>query len=254
VKKLIFVLSAFLLVTLLMPAAQASNFIVTCTYSHSLTDDPIVFPGQPGASHLHDFFGNRTTNASSTYDSMRAGGTTCNDPGDTAGYWSPALILSNGNVLAPTRAKAYYYRNGGTVQAPPANFKLVAGDSHATGEQSTKVVYFGCGNGSGISKKAYIPNCTGFSSFLETHILFPDCWDGVVVDGNEAAHMAYSTMNGGVCPAGYPTRFAQLVLAVFYPTSNASGASFASGPYYTLHADFWNTWDQARFVTRVVAL
>ena len=48
------------------------NFVVTCTFSHRLADDPIVFPGQPGMSHLHDFFGANTTNAFSTYDSLRS--------------------------------------------------------------------------------------------------------------------------------------------------------------------------------------
>ena len=32
----------------------------------NLPDDPIVFPGLPGASHMHTFMGNTTTNASST--------------------------------------------------------------------------------------------------------------------------------------------------------------------------------------------
>jgi hypothetical protein len=49
-------------------------------------DDPIVFPGQPGASHMHDFFGNETTNAYSTQSSMLAGATNCRIPSDTAGY------------------------------------------------------------------------------------------------------------------------------------------------------------------------
>jgi len=33
-------------------------------------DDPIVFPGQPGKSHLHTFFGNTLTDAFSTVDSI----------------------------------------------------------------------------------------------------------------------------------------------------------------------------------------
>ena len=43
-----------------------------CDYSHSLKDDPIVYPGQPGVSHLHDFYGNTTTNAYSTIASLLA--------------------------------------------------------------------------------------------------------------------------------------------------------------------------------------
>ena len=66
-------------------------FLVHCGYSHTLKDDPIVYPGQPGASHTHDFFGSTTTNANSTDASMIASGSTCNIAGDTAGYWTPAL-------------------------------------------------------------------------------------------------------------------------------------------------------------------
>ena len=47
------------------------NFVENCRYSHQAPDDPIVFPGKPGASHQHTFVGNRTTNASSTFGSLR---------------------------------------------------------------------------------------------------------------------------------------------------------------------------------------
>ena len=50
------------------------NFIENCRFSHQAPDDPIVFFGKPGASHQHTFVGNRTTNASSTFGSLRSGG------------------------------------------------------------------------------------------------------------------------------------------------------------------------------------
>ena len=56
-----------------VPAAHAKSdgkFLAVCGYSHSRPDDPIVRPRQPGRSHLHDFLGNTTTNAFSTYGSM----------------------------------------------------------------------------------------------------------------------------------------------------------------------------------------
>src|SRR6186997_1313745 len=56
---------------------------VNCDYSHSKTDDPIVYPGQPGASHRHDFFANVTTDAYSTYGQLRDGVTTCSSASDT---------------------------------------------------------------------------------------------------------------------------------------------------------------------------
>ena len=36
-------------------------FVTRCNFSHRNMDDPIVFPGQPGAAHSHDFFANRST-------------------------------------------------------------------------------------------------------------------------------------------------------------------------------------------------
>ena len=41
-------------------------FRTYCAQSHMLADDPIVAPGQPGAAHLHTFFGNTGAGASST--------------------------------------------------------------------------------------------------------------------------------------------------------------------------------------------
>ena len=45
---------------------RGSNFYSNCRFSHSSEDDPIVYPGQPGRSHSHTFFGNKSTNAFST--------------------------------------------------------------------------------------------------------------------------------------------------------------------------------------------
>ncbi len=56
---------------------QGVNFIESCRLSHRAPDDPIVFPGKPGASHEHTFVGNSTTNAFSTYGSLRSSETTC---------------------------------------------------------------------------------------------------------------------------------------------------------------------------------
>ena len=53
------------------------NFIENCRFSHQAPDDPIVFPGKPGASHQHTFVGNRTTSAFSSFGSLRSGSTTC---------------------------------------------------------------------------------------------------------------------------------------------------------------------------------
>src|SRR5215213_2837661 len=107
-----------------LAASATPGWIVTCNYSHSLKDDPIVFPNQPGAAHLHDFIGARSTNAFSTFNSLRAGGTACTLPGDSSSYWVPALY-ENGVRVLPTGQQAntlvYYRRIGapsGTIVQP----------------------------------------------------------------------------------------------------------------------------------------
>ena len=59
-------------------ALQGVNFVSVCRFSHRNQDDVIIYPGQPGKSHLHQFFGNTGTNANSNYQSLRTtGGSTC---------------------------------------------------------------------------------------------------------------------------------------------------------------------------------
>src|SRR5439155_12742094 len=98
-------------------------------------------PGQPGATHMHDFFCNKATAAISTYDQMVAAATSCPSD-DSAGYWAPALY-QNGVKVNPAggyggthvREQIYYRDNdfaGGThITAFPADFKMVVGDSKA---------------------------------------------------------------------------------------------------------------------------
>jgi hypothetical protein len=44
-------------------AAPSGQWKVDCTYVKSASDDPIVLPNLPGASHPHDFFGNAGVSA-----------------------------------------------------------------------------------------------------------------------------------------------------------------------------------------------
>src|ERR671917_1002256 len=89
------------------PANEAA-FSVRCDFSHRNNDDPIVHPGKRGAAHSHDFFGNRSTNYLSTYESLRAAtSTTCLNPADKAAYWIPTLSW-NDKVLKPTVGIFYY--------------------------------------------------------------------------------------------------------------------------------------------------
>jgi len=121
-------------------------FSVRCLLSHRLPDDPIVFPRDPGASHLHDFLGNTSTNAASTPDSLRRGQTNCDRPLDRSAYWIPTLY-ERGIRVAPTFAIAYYLtakRDPASIVPHPAGLKMIAGDAHATGEQEDEIVEWRC--------------------------------------------------------------------------------------------------------------
>ena len=63
-------------------------------------DDPIVYPNQPGKSHLHQYYGNTAITAASTYASIRtSGNSTCNSPLNRSGYWEPAMIVGVTNQV-----------------------------------------------------------------------------------------------------------------------------------------------------------
>src|SRR5205807_8150994 len=118
------------------PASPGGGFVITCNYSHTLPDDPIVDPGMPGKSHSHDFFGNISTNAKSNYGTMITAPTTCALKDDTAGYWVPTPSLA-GRRFHPHGGLGdirVYYRDAGAgrVEPIPPDIEMIGGDHMAT--------------------------------------------------------------------------------------------------------------------------
>jgi hypothetical protein len=218
------------------------NFIENCRFSHQAPDDPIVFPAMPGASHQHTFVGNRTTNAFSSYGSLRSGGTTCMRRDDTAGYWVPALYQGTSPIL-PVGATIYYRRGTLAEVSPfPNNLRMIAGDAKAATPQSMRVTFWSCGVASGLDRSATVPTCPSTrGSFLRLHIRFPECWDGRNLDSSDhKSHMAYATRAG--CPSTHPVEVPQITQIYRYPSLGGDGFSLASGGQYSAHADFVNAW------------
>ena len=230
------------------PQGGRGQFAVECAFDRFLPDDPIVFPGQPGASHLHQFFGATGVTADSTYDQLVAGDTTCEQPLDTAAYWAPALLDAEHQPVEPLRAVAYYRAGIGVdpaaVESYPAGLMLVAGDHMATEPQPLSVVAWSCD--AGALRQATPPDCAA-GDRLRLLITFQDCWDGETLRGDD--HAAYSTE--GECPASHPVPIPQLQLAVDFPPVDPAGLALASGNILSGHADFWNAWDQARLEREV---
>jgi hypothetical protein len=256
-KKLLLV--STLLLTLLPPATASAaggsgQFVVRCRYSHTNMDDPIVFPGQPGASHMHDFFGNDSVDADSTVASMLGSGTTCRAASDTAGYWTPTPFLA-GRELRPTVMRIYYIGSGtADVETIPPGLQIIGGNKLAQSPDENPHVRWYCGQTSGtktpISPTPY--SCKPWASYgfvdgIVAIIDLPNCWDGA---GLTPDHVAYK--EGGACPSGFPHVLPRLSerlhLGIMDPMA-ADGTvalSLSSGPYWTMHADFWNTWQQDR--------
>ena len=224
-------------------AAAAGLWKIDCGYSHSVPDDPIVYPGKPGASHLHDFFGNVSTNANSTYQSMDGVTSTCAN-NDRAAYWVPALY-QNGKKIKPNGAIIYYTTSAGDPKKQmsfPPDMRVVIGNAKATtaAEQQGQIEW-GCSDNSQIGKT--IPaNCT--SGNIQVRIKFPPCWDGVTVKGNAIDHLRYPSR--GVCPKGFPHALPAMRFNTSYKVGTTTGKiTLSSGSVFSIHADFMNTWDQA---------
>jgi hypothetical protein len=218
------------------------NFIENCRFSHRAPDDPIVFPGKPGASHEHTFVGNRTTNAFSSFGSLRSGSTTCLRADDTAAYWVPTLYQGATPVLP--RAATIYYRRGtfAEVRTFPNDLRVIAGNAAATTLQGRRVTFWNCGVNGGIQPSSTVPTCPATrGSFLRLHVRFPNCWDGVRLDSpDHKSHMAYSLR--GSCPVSHPVAVPAIEQIYLYPSLGGEGFSLASGSELSAHADFVNAW------------
>jgi hypothetical protein len=219
------------------------NFVENCRFSHRAPDDPIVFAEQPGASHDHSFVGNRTTDAFSTFDSLRSGQTTCRRDADTAGYWMPTLYQGTTAVL-PMGATIYYRRATlAEVSSFPNGLRMIAGSAMAMDTQGRRITFWNCGIAGGLAPSSAVPTCPqARGSFLRLHVRFPSCWDGENLDSaDHQSHMAYAVR--GECPSTHPVAVPEISLIYRYPTRGGEGFSLASGGQYSAHADFFNAWN-----------
>ncbi len=239
---------------------------IICGTSHHDYVDPIVLPGQDGASHLHTFIGNVGVDANSTYESLRnePGGSTCAGGSiNKSSYWFPSLIDGRANAaLEPTLAFVYYKtgywgQDGRDVQPIPAGLRMVSGNAAATAPQESWAVGWTCSTGGGgvptgtIRDSASIPRCD-LGQLLVLRVMFQQCWDGVNLDSpDHKSHMAHPNFQGQ-CPASHPVLLPQITLNVtwemgpngtngFYLASDMMTPADAP-PGLGAHADFFDGW------------
>ncbi|HUG23381.1 DUF1996 domain-containing protein [Piscinibacter sp.] len=232
---------------------EGGAFRTTCRYSHMASDDPIVFPNQPGRSHLHTFFGNTGTNADSTASSLQtSGNSTCR--GGTVNrtaYWVPSMIDTRTGAPVKPKDSQFYYKNGhkgivpSSVRPMPDGLRMIAGDPKNAAPVGP--FYYNCKRGSNVKE---IPNCSVGADVYQ-NITFPQCWDGVNLDSpDHKSHMAYHTK--GVCPSTHPVILPEVTFRIIYAvteedaplhwrlSSDAYDRSLPAG--YSSHGDWFNGW------------
>lgn len=272
------VTAAVVLILGTLPAAPPAQAMakVSCKPDVGIRQiDPITARGSASSAHVHEFFGNKalltlTSPENATYDQLVDQPTACANPGDSAAYWTPTLLVE-GQVLPAGRFTAYYrsfdHLEVGTAQPYPADLRIV------TGRYS-----WSCHETSTIVRQVTIPDCstaTGTAVRLTVHYTFPSCWDGQLNDhtttGNTADyapsgatnHLAFftKTKTGTSCPTGYPIKLPELLENVSWGDGTPgywTGKHLALSsdgptdlPGATSHADFFQTWDPTALSTMV---
>jgi len=270
-----------------IPSAHSADpdvvgaFRFLCAPSHVAYDDPIVYPSQPGRSHLHTFFGNTEANAFSTYESLRTTGkSTCRNALNRSAYWIPSLMNGRGQVVMPDYISIYYKRyptshpscqTGEGCIGLPRGLRYVFGRT-MNGPSGADHVYFDCQGAS--ATPGHYPNLVEAArncpsgSQIGAVVDAPSCWDGKSLDSaDHRSHMAYSVYDAGldahVCPATHPFHIPTFTLAAWYTTDNTLDRSGNTSPtantwYFasdrmegmapmtsgmTFHADWFGAWD-----------
>lgn len=237
------------------------EFRADCQYSHSLADDPIVFPGLAGASHMHSFVGNKAVTANTVAgDLTKFTATTCKPVQDHSSYWVPTLYDNATGKPAETTGFRVYYRslrNTSTGLMPmPNGLRMIAGDAKkqqptprgATGQ--FYCAFYGPGDLDGVARSTNgnWPIC-GEPATLHYILQFPDCWDGEHLDSpNHKDHVAFGSGTG--CPSSHPVRIPAITFDIqygvkgtpagYYLSSDKEGKSASS-----MHGDAFVMWDVA---------
>jgi hypothetical protein len=134
----------------------------------------------------------------------------------------------------------------GEYNVDSENLKMIAGSIPMDGNSTIDThVKFGC---QGSPAKSSKPIDCPAPERAKLEIEFPNCQkvdanrQPVDESANYRSHVAYPSRHG-TCPSTHPYRITMLNLHVIYETTKGTALQW-SVPYYDLHADFMNGWDQ----------
>ncbi|MGI5241523.1 DUF1996 domain-containing protein [Dactylosporangium sp. CA-139066] len=223
---------------------RVAEFHTDCAVSNEAKDDPIVFPGLPGASHMHTFFG-PTVDAATKPADIAARSTNCNAKGDNSAYWVPQLTL-NGQ---PVKIKSFRVYYGSRLADPsvvvpfPPGLVMVQGDAKrqvATPKGASGQFWCAGSAETGRSADGNWPVCAPGGNLI-FQLTFQDCWDGKHIDSpDHKSHMG--GMQNGKCQGDYPVAVPNLSFMVNYESLGGDGLALSSGMASSMHGDFMNAW------------
>ena len=182
---------------------DARTVQIGCEVWKTAAMDPIVDP-PAGMAHLHDFIGNLSANADSTFESLVANkSTSCATPSYTSADWFPDIRERRQRGSIPVLYANVYYAGDGTHAQFPDGLQLIgmppAGD-----------VDYRCGgeNGTLYEEPAGLIGCRARE--YRIRIEFPNCYDG---SGLAPTDTVYAPRQ---CPSSHPIEFHQTRVAIHY--------------------------------------
>lgn len=219
---------------------KVGAFRFICNAAHLGYNDPIVYPGQKGKSHLHQFFGNTAVDENSTYESLRkTGESTCNNELNRSAYWMPAMLNGKGQVVRPDYVAIYYKRRpeddpycttaGKGCVGIPTGLRFIMGYDMVAGNPPTGGFDFVCIVDDrpvvqGDTIVAAAKGCPVENSRLSARIHSPPCWDGVNLDSSDhRSHLSGMIRNASTnwvakCPDSHPWLIPVFTLQASYTT------------------------------------
>ena len=213
---------------------RGGGFRFDCDVSHFNLDDPIVFPGEVGAAHDHMFWGNTSTDAFSTTESLLANeDSTCDGrrDGNQAAYWTPVLFDEDGNTVEPTDIDVRY-RGRRNVNPIPNGLEMLTTRDVLNAEANDFEINE---DGDGMEFEINYPNCLAVDA----------SGDPVLSSEDNISHTAFS--EGRQCPDSHPYRIPRLQIDLEFDLDIDSDWRLSSDhdgmeQGMSLHADYMAAW------------
>lgn len=215
---------------LYQPDLSEGAFRFTCSGDGPLKyDDPLLYPGQPGKSHLHLVWGNTAFDANTTPATLAASGTSNCNTGPFAlnrsSYWTPILINDQGQVIRPDLIDVYYKRMTsrsaactkgsatfeGICIGLPNGIRFIFGWNALAPTAKVEGASWYCTKGDGKHydnlDDVFRSGCTAGATLVADTIA-PYCWDGKNLDSpDHRSHMSYPSYGSWgyrKCDADHP--------------------------------------------------